>query len=126
MPRQRNADPEKYCLRCGLRLQRKRYGKSLEDFSAFAKRKFCSLSCANSKGALTKAGFRAQSRKMRGPECEACGYTMDLHAHHKNGDYTDNRAENIQTLCTYCHNYWHALLDRLLKPCGPMPPFFRS
>jgi len=107
-------------------LQRKRYGKSLEDFSAFAKRKYCSLSCANSKGVLTKAGHRAKSRKMRGMVCEACGYQHDLHAHHKDGDYTNNSPENIQTLCTHCHGFWHALLDRLLLPCSGMPALFPS
>lgn len=124
MPRQRNADPEKYCERCSIRLHRKRYGKNLEDFSAFAKRRYCSLTCANSKGVFTTAGYRAQSRKLRGMECEACGYTLSLHAHHKDGDMTNNAPGNIQTLCAYCHNYWHALLDRLLKPSRAMPRLF--
>ena len=119
-------DPEKSCERCSTPLQRKRYGKNLEDFSAFARRRYCSLSCANSKGVLTKAGYRAQSRKLRGAECEACGYRHYLHAHHKDGDYTNNAPSNIQTLCTHCHNFWHALLDRLMKPCGPMPRLLPS
>jgi hypothetical protein len=126
MPRQRNVDPEKHCERCGIRLHRKRYGKNLEDFTAFRKRKFCSLTCANSTGALTTAGHRARSRKLRGSSCEACGYTLDLHAHHKDGNIANNAPENIQTLCTYCHNFWHALLDRLLKPSLPMPRLFGS
>lgn len=124
MPRQRNVDPVKFCERCETRLHRRRYGKSLEDFTAFQKRRFCSLICANSTGASTKAGFRAQSRKLRGPACEACGYTLNLHAHHKDGDMTNNAPENIQTLCTYCHNFWHALLDRLLKSSQAMPVLF--
>lgn len=124
MPRQRNPDPMKSCEQCGTPLHRKRYGKNLEDFTAFAKRRFCSLTCANSKGASTVAGYRAQSRKLRGAQCEACGYTLQLHAHHKDGDYTNNDPSNIQTLCAYCHNYWHALLDRLLKPCSEMPRLF--
>ena len=126
MPRQRNVDPMKCCERCGISLQRKRYGKNLEDFSAFLKRKYCSLTCANSKGVLTMSGYRAQSRKMRGMACEACGYQHDLHAHHKDGDYTNNAPANIQTLCTHCHGFWHALLDRLLIPCCAMPRLWGS
>lgn len=126
MPRQRNADPKKSCERCGTSLQRKLHGKRLEDFSVFARRRFCSLSCANSKAVLTMSGCRSRARKLRGPRCEACGYQHYLHAHHKDGDFTNNDPTNIQTLCTHCHNFWHALLDRLLMPCGPMPALFPS
>jgi cytochrome c553 len=30
-----------------------------------------------------------------------------LHAHHRNGDVTDNRAKNIATVCASCHISGH-------------------
>lgn len=41
--------------------------------------------------------------------CECCGLTkwldckIPLELHHVNGDYYDNRIENIQLLCPNCH-----------------------
>jgi hypothetical protein len=40
------AEP-KNCQCCGKPLQRKYYGLRLEDITAFKKRRFCSMSCAN-------------------------------------------------------------------------------
>ena len=37
--------PEKYCKYCGKRLERKRYGKRLEDMGVFKKRKYCDRDC---------------------------------------------------------------------------------
>jgi hypothetical protein len=43
-------DKQKTCQRCGDVLTRKRYGGGrLEDKTIFEKRKFCSISCANSR-----------------------------------------------------------------------------
>lgn len=124
MPRLAKQFPEKQCLTCGTRLERKRYSGRLEDFGQFGRRQFCSLSCANSrpKGGTSRHVYHLHARKHRIGECEACGMTNRLHAHHVNEDWTDNRFENIQTLCIFCHQFWHATHRRLgVKPLGRMP-----
>jgi hypothetical protein len=118
-------DPERHCERCGLPLTRRRFGSRLEDRSAFLRRRFCSLTCANSRSKLTKGGYHWRARKYRKTACEACGRMKALHVHHVNGNPSDNDPVNLQTLCTHCHNFWHAALDRLGRPiAGRMPPLF--
>ena len=118
--------PEKRCSICGARFQRKVLaGGRLEDRTAFLKRQFCSLSCANSrsKGGLSRKAFHAQARKHRAPNCEICGSAQRLHVHHVNEDWTDNSLPNLQTLCVFCHQFWHATHRRLgAKPWSRMPP----
>jgi hypothetical protein len=118
-------DPERHCERCGVPLTRQRFGTRLEDRSVFLRRRFCSLTCANSRDTLTKGGYHWRARQHRGPACEACGRTKALHVHHVNGEPSDNELVNLQTLCTHCHNFWHATLDRLGLPiAGRMPSLF--
>ena len=125
MSREAKAAPEKRCGTCGKRLSRKRFGGNrLEDMTAFLKRSFCSLSCANSrtKGGLSRKAFHAQARKQRKPQCECCGTTKRRHVHHVDEDWTNNAPKNLQTLCVFCHQFWHATHRRLgLKPTGRMP-----
>jgi len=54
----------------------------------------------------------ATYRKSKNYTCEICGIkpasTYDKrfwHTHHKNGDKTNNRPENLQCLCVLCHSY---------------------
>lgn len=111
----RKPDPEKRCTICGVRLQRKRWsGGTLEDMTAFLKRQFCSLSCANSreKGGLSRKAFHNRARKFRKDSCEACGWRRSLHVHHVDEDWTNNDLSNLQTLCANCHKFWHAIHDR--------------
>lgn len=99
----------KACLRCGSPLHRKRYNGTLEDRTSFARRKFCSLRCANTRGTWGQS-LSAQhrvSQKFRKPHCESCGdrpaNPRSLHVHHLNGNWHDHRPENLQTLCVRCH-----------------------
>lgn len=120
-------DPEKYCGFCGKRMLRKRFGERLEDRKAFLRRKFCDASCGNSRHIVTQSGLLQRSRKHRGSRCEACGFARRPHVHHVDGNQKHSAPPNLQTLCTHCHNFWHAMLNRLGLPiAGRMPPLLCS
>jgi len=113
---------EKCCECCGAVMLRKRYRGRLEDLSAFERRRFCSLTCANTRTDLTKHGFSWRARKHLKAACEACGHPYRLQAHHMNQDIMDNRPENIQTLCKHCHDFWHTTAKRRGRTvAGRMP-----
>jgi hypothetical protein len=51
-------------------------------------------------------------RVKRNFTCESCGIKIDdlinrryLHTHHKNGDKTNNRENNLECLCILCHSF---------------------
>lgn len=56
--------------------------------------------------------IRAYLLKKAGYECEECGWgeinpytgTVPLEIHHKDGDYRNNKEENLQVLCPNCHS----------------------
>ena len=104
----RKLDPEKSCERCGDPMERKRFNGRLEDLSAFAKRRFCTLSCANTREEVTLAGHRWRAKQLRGNVCSGCGAVTSLQAHHKDRDVTNNSPGNIATLCDSCHRTEHA------------------
>lgn len=113
MPMPRKAEPEKYCELCGTKFGRKTFNGRLEDLGVFKRRKYCSIKCASTKERPGHWGtYHWRARKHRGPRCEACGSTDQLHAHHVDGQPMNNEAENIQTLCVFCHNFLHATADR--------------
>lgn len=119
--------PAKRCLMCGARFERKRFNERLEDYSQFSKRQFCSLSCANSrsKGGLSRKAFHARARKHRKPNCECCHTPKRLHVHHIDEDWVNNTPGNLQTLCVFCHQFWHATHRRLgRKPSARMLSLF--
>ena len=124
MPRKPKPDPEKYCTRCGVRLQRKRYNGTLEDMTRFRARIYCCLRCANSRGIKSRCSSTQHkiSQAMRGSRCESCGKVpqrqRDLHAHHINKDWTDHRPENIKTLCVGCHLKLHTNPPPPCVVCG--------
>lgn len=109
----RKQEPAKYCKTCGQKLIRKRFNGRLEDLTAFRKRKYCSLSCANTKKTVTEAGLRWRAEQLRKDNCEICGARSRLHAHHIDGDIAHNWRGNIQTLCFDCHMAHHLLCRRL-------------
>jgi hypothetical protein len=115
-------DVSKFCEACGAEFFRSRFGERLEDLTVFNKRKFCSLSCANTRKVLTKHGYSWRARKHLKTSCEACGYRHKLEAHHIDQDKTNNQPENIQTLCSFCHDFWHTMQKRLGRSiAGRMP-----
>lgn len=128
MPRKPIQDPEKRCVTCGKRLSRNRFNGRLEDRTAFLKRQFCSLSCANarSKGGLSRKAFHSRARKFKKSECEACGDKRYLHVHHIDEDWMNNDPENLQTLCVFCHHFWHAAHIRRGAKCRSRMPDLRS
>lgn len=112
----------KNCQVCGIQMTRKRYNGHLEDMGAFSRRKYCSLSCANTRETLTKHGYSWRARKHLKGSCEACGYQKALQAHHIDQDKTNNEPENIQTLCKHCHDFWHTAAKRNgIQIAGRMP-----
>ena len=127
MPRPRKPDPEKRCEHCGKRLKRGLYNGRLEDRGAFLRRKYCSLSCANSKreNEHAKVTCHFKARKHIKTYCEACGNMKGLHAHHIDTDFRNNDPANIQTLCKHCHQFWHKTHERLGRLITtPMPSLY--
>ena len=67
------------------------------------------------------------SRRLRGAECEACGFSKYLEAHHIDNDPNNSDPDNIQTLCRYCHRFWHDLSRRLgIHPSGRCPEMVKQ
>ncbi|MCB2181422.1 MAG: hypothetical protein KQH63_05320 [Desulfobulbaceae bacterium] len=54
----------KFCECCGIKLSRKRYGNRLESTTAFKKRRFCTISCANTRKQKTKEAKQEQAKKI--------------------------------------------------------------
>ena len=112
---QRKQEPKRCCRSCGCQMTRKRYGTRLEDLSVFLRRRFCSLSCANTRQDKTKDGWRRIARLHAKTACEVCSSTLKLHVHHCNHNIKDNSPENLQTLCASCHAKHHHYSRRLGK-----------
>lgn len=118
MSQTRKTDPEKVCPICGKKMERRYYGTRLEDLGAFKRRKYCSRSCmAKGQFKADMAGISA-ARKRSKPflkfQCEMCGTTENLQAHHKDMNPYNNRAENIMTLCGKCHTKLHWILGKTI------------
>lgn len=114
MPQHRKLEPKKYCQYCKARLRRKIYNSVLEDNGAFSRRKYCDRKCmalGMEKGEVSKHAYHWRARKLRKPACEICGNDRrgktGLHVHHRDGDWKNNTAENVVTLCSSCHLKTH-------------------
>lgn len=112
MPRVQKTTEARYCIHCGELLVRKRYPSGLETFTRFVERKACGQSCANRRHDVTVPGLRSRAKRLRGDQCESCGASTGLHAHHRDGDITNNVVANIATLCASCHLKHHWVVDR--------------
>ena len=109
----------KPCDTCGKEMERKLYGERLEDFQCFMRRRFCSLTCANTREVVGYHGQSWRARQHLGQSCERCGGTEMLAAHHLDENRSNNTRENIQTLCVTCHSWWHHEAKRRgIRPCG--------
>lgn len=50
---------------------------------------------------------RDNARDLRGPQCEECGSSENLHGHHKDRNHNNDDSDNIATLCGSCHAKRH-------------------
>ncbi len=118
--------PERFCERCGKQLIPRVYSSGEEEYGMFMKRRFCSLTCSNTRGKLGESRTQrmVQARDLALKEmCECCGGKHKLAIHHVNENWQDNSIENLQTLCVYCHQQWHGLHRKLGIPASTrMPP----
>ena len=108
MPMPAKELPDKICKICGKRFNRRRFGTRLEDATRYLKRKTCSQSCGNSKKEPShRTTFGLRAKRLRKTYCDHCGSTMDLDAHHLDGNIKNNDPKNVRTLCHPCHMKLH-------------------
>ncbi|HKS67551.1 MAG TPA: HNH endonuclease [Candidatus Acidoferrales bacterium] len=108
--------PDKICKTCGAAFNRRMMPNGrLQDVKLFLAQEHCSRTCGNSRKELKPKSYLWRARKHRKDACEACGYTKRLTVHHCDQDQTNNDPANLQTLCSHCHDFWHATAKRLGK-----------
>lgn len=111
--------PEKFCETCGIRMERKRYGKRLEDRGVFMRRRHCSMSCANTRQEPTSRDtLHWRARKHKAQSCAECATTDRLHVHHIDRNPANNDPTNLLTLCASCHLKLHWREDRDKRLAG--------
>lgn len=107
--------PERFCPVCHQKLYRKRGPKTrcLESSTNFLRRITCgSKKCVSTILTNPSATSRSHRRRARKnflkDHCERCGYKpknlSELEVHHIDGDWHNNNASNLRTLCkSPCH-----------------------
>lgn len=70
---------------------------------------------------MSESAYRDVAFEAHGRECWKCGAEDELQVHHRDGDRTNNDAENLLPLCRTCHSNVHNgiledLADELLPP----------
>jgi len=124
MPRTAKTILPKAGGQCGALMERKRYGRTLEDAGVFGRRRFCNLTCsslANRKSDPGRAAYGKRARAHLKPFCEGCGTPDGLSIHHKNRNWRDNALTNLATLCASCHTSLHHSAGDI-SPRRPKPP----
>ena len=115
MPRPLRKLPDKICPICGRSFNRKKFGSGWEDAKRYQSRKTCSQSCGNSLLNPSTQAYRLRAQKHKKRCCETCGTTIDLDAHHVDGNIKNNTSENVRTLCHPCHMKSHLKQRNWLK-----------
>jgi 5-methylcytosine-specific restriction endonuclease McrA len=114
--------PEKFCLQCGSKLERKRYNGTLEDLSRFKRRRYCNATCCglhHRHEDPTVDALRKRYLPLRGTSCQTCGATENVCLHHVDLNPANNDLTNLMTLCGSCHTRWHWEHGRTLPKSAP-------
>lgn len=119
--------PIKFCEHCGSQLYPKLGPNgSQESMNQFSERKFCDRRCKGLKqrlpngpklGGLPHRGRKIARRIVTKRYCEKCGATERLEVHHKDGDATNNKAQNLAVLCMKCHRAEHKTIGCKIHGC---------
>ena len=134
MGRKRKPTPEKYCDYCEIKLERKRFPNGdLECLLRFGKRKYCDRLCMarsfdlrhlpESQVGWSTCHSRAREIVKKGSCCK-CGVMNAKDVHHKDGDWRNNSANNLERICRSCHNLVHKR-KKLCRICGKPQKGFR-
>ena len=132
MPPERKKELLKFCMyvRCGAKLERKRYNGRLESFSVFLRRKHCSPQCAalqlslRAENPSVRAARQFAARRCSGiKNCQRCGVNGEqrlLETHHVDGDPMNNPVDgsNWRKLCVPCHRLEDSARRRLTGESG--------
>jgi len=124
--------PPRFCQACNALLVRKQFaGGQREDNGRFASRRTCNRKCMAvwmmaQNPNPTRGAYQLRARKFRKARCESCRTTEDLSIHHKNRIWSDNRLENLATLCASCHTTLHHEAGEISKRKTPVPCRFCS
>ncbi len=65
-----------------------------------------------------KFAYQRKAYEVYGEDCQICGATkrdIQIDVHHKDGDHTNNKIENLEVDCARCHALLHKNPDALPK-----------